>query len=629
MALLLSILFWIIIGQLIVNLALFIWKVITPRGRMYYYGENNKVSYFGYVFNKTGEGNYTIVDVGKMPGNREVGEVLTSGEVRIKRNAGSSFESFQTLGFIDTNGVITDENKTQIAKCIPQEGERKLRDLFLMHSLEIELLDPSGNPSGVKLGRTTDSLRFGANKISQVSRLKAAAAALTLFEDEIVSEEEGRSLPQTTWKDLALLTTLIYVFFYAGFAILMNQYNMYPAAGQMLSFVFGMLSVYFMLWWSLHMLKTDLANQNVTFTHFLNLVNRNTSLGSWNAWMIILSIIGLCFSIFIEGFDYVPLFLSIIIGGSVNWMSASAAVWKVASQSDSIWVPKQFKTKREKVKSRSSGNTQVTTSKKTFTWNLKDFGIDTTNNPETLEVAFVDDYLKPNQQATAPPNQQNTTPPNQQNSVSVPITRNKNPFYGKDATSGLPNWEKAKDIKELSSMIQTVLNGSDESTHAFPVESDALNAIIMSAASICKKHNLADFEILNLILGFCQESVNYKLDHESASIDKAGEYVRFSIESLYDGEGDCDCTAALAYQLFKAMGIDVKYAILQNKDGKGKHAAVLIKKDNGKLKLPPQYSKVTIKKAPDYAYCETTAKGWRVGVMPSEYDPADENIIVL
>jgi hypothetical protein len=612
MVLLLSILFWIIIGQLIINLALFIWKVITPRGRMYYYGENNKVSYFGYVFNKTGEGSYTIVDVGKMPGNREVGEVLTSGEVRIKKNGGSSFESYETLGFIDTIGVIMDKNKTPIAKCIPQEGERRFKDLFLMHSLEIELLDPSGNLSGEKLGRATDSLRFGANKISQVSRLKAAAAALTLFEDEIVAEAEGRSLPQTTWKDLALLTTLIYVFFYAGFAFLMNQYNMYPAAGQMLSFVLGMLSVYFMLWWSLHMLKTDLANQNVTFTHFLNLVNRNTSLGSWNAWMLFLASIGLCFSIFIEGYDYVPLFLSILIGGSVNWASATAAVWKVASPSDSIWVPKQFKTKREKVKSRFSGSTQVTTSKKTFTWDLKDFGIDTTNNPETVEVSFVDDYLKPNQQNTA----------------AIPITRRKNPFYGKDA-NGLPNWEKSKDIKELSNMILIVLNGSDESSHAFPVESDALNDIINSAASICKKHNLADFEILNLILGFCQDAVKYKLDNESASIDKTYEYVRFSIESLYDGEGDCDCTAALAYQLFKAMGVDVKYAILQNKDGKGKHAAVLIKKDNGKLKLPPQYSKITIKKAPDYAYCETTAKGWRVGVMPSEYDPADENIIVL
>lgn len=595
---LISLLLGIIALQLVLNLALFIWKVLTPFGRMYYYEADGKVSYFGHI-RKNPDGKYIIIDAGKSIATKEIGEVVVSGDkawIRLVRDSDSGGStSFTDLGYVNRNGEIFDSNNVLIAKC-DANGKRVMRDLWLMHSTEVIMLDANGNETEFKVGRCTEGLRFGDKKSTEITLLSRAAAALTLFEDYIIVEEETRSLPGTGWKDLAFPASLIYVFFYSGIWKVMQHYNMFPALGDF-SFLAGMMIVYFMLWWTLHIIKTDLANRNNSFVALLNMLNRNTGLGTWNFILVILTVMGLLKSIFINGNHFIPLFAVLLIGTGINLLSFTSAKWKVNNASSTLWLPKKFKTKREKVKALRPGGggaSAINTITKEFIWRLDDFGVDQ-SQIEKFSVTFIEDELK----------------------GSNPPTRERNPFFGKDPVSGKDKWEIA--VLNLEQSIKDVLKGSDHPSMPLTIEENAVDTIIQSASDICSKYNFADFELLNLLLSFCQNQINYKLDANSNSILNAHEYVRFPVESLYDREGDCDCTAALAYKIFERLGIEVKFAILNESNGAGRHAAVLIKKNNNRVSLPPNYT-ISLPAHPEYAYCEATGSGWRIGSVPSGYD---------
>lgn len=590
-------LIWIIIGFLTINLALFIWRVLTPFARMYYKNDNGDKSYFGYV-RKTPGGIFEIIDAGKMIGDKKIGTVDTSsGKAVIKfikndKTGGGNY--VEDLGYVDTNGDIYDAKDVKIAKC-DVKGSRNWRYLWLMHRTEVELIDSTTGKALLNTGYCTESLRFGDRKTSQITLLAKASAALVLCEEYIIAEESNRIESTTGAKDLAFPAALIYVIFYSGISMMMMNYHMFPALGDMISYVGGMLILYFILWWTLYMIKTDFANRNVSFSIWLNLINRNTGVSSWNFWLILFSLAGLISSIFIHGYLFVPLFAVVLIGVIVNWFGFTAAEWQILEPSNSLWKPEKRKTNKEKVKTIAPGQqaTTKTIVKRDFSWDLKSFNITNDPNIDKFELEFYKEDF---------------------DSIN-PDVRIKNPFFGKDIT-GQNNWEIA--VLSLENSIKEVLTGSDILLNE-TTEMVALNKIINSANDICIKYSLSDFELYELLLYFCQSKIKYVLDGDSLPIQKAVEYVRFPTESLYDTEGDCDCKSALAYKLFEQLGVEVKFAIVSTIKESGRHAGLLIKKDTGKVKLPPKF-KNKIPNYPDFVYCEATGEGWKFGELPSDID---------
>lgn len=603
----------IIAGFLIINLALFIWRIITPFARMYYKDVNGRKRYFGYI-RKDPSGVFEIIDAGRIIGDKKIGVVeVVSGQGKVKLYQHSSSGGgniLNELGYVDKNGGIYDISGNLIAKCDPV-GKRSWLDLWLIHRTNVEYVY---NGATLNTGFCTQSLRFGTPKAGEITMLAKAAAALVLCEDYLVDNDEQRADAGAGSRDLALPAAILYLIGFSIFSPMMMSYKLFPGLGEILSYLGGMLVIYFILWWTLYLIKTDFANRNVSFSMILNLINRNTGISSWNFWLVLLSIIGLISSTLIQGYIFVPLFIVALIGVIVNWTSFTGAPWQVRQPGSSLWRPEKKKSNKEKVKTLSPTLTLTTKTivKRVFSWDLKSFNV--VNDPlkDKVEVEF----YKEDFETVIPAPSQNLPP----SGSPVPIVspspevRNKNPFFGNDA-SGKENWENA--VADLTNSINLVLKGSDGLNDT--TERDALDKIINSAYSICQNYGLADFELYELLLHFCQTEIIYKLDENSTPINNAEEYVRFAAESLYDQEGDCDCKASLAYKLFERLGLDVKFAIVSNKDSAGKHAGILVKKDGGKITLPPAF-KANIPGYPDYAYCEATGLGWEFGEIPESVD---------
>lgn len=183
-----------------------------------------------------------------------------------------------------------------------------------------------------------------------------------------------------------------------------------------------------------------------------------------------------------------------------------------------------------------------------------------------------------------------------------PRVRVFNPFFN----SGL----HFEDDRETYTNI--ILDGADKSLQNAGekdcYEDMALTQIVNSAYEVCKRYNLADFEMYDLILMFCQTNIEYKLDDECESINNIEEYYRFASETLYDRTGDCDCKAVLAYKLFELLGVAPQFVIVKaNHEDAYNHAAIVLRDDaDSQTTLPPQYKEYAPGKG---VYCEATADG--------------------
>ena len=188
-----------------------------------------------------------------------------------------------------------------------------------------------------------------------------------------------------------------------------------------------------------------------------------------------------------------------------------------------------------------------------------------------------------------------------------PRVRQANPFY----PDGLLSEADRK------AFTKTVLAGADLalSTH----EDRCLNQIVNSAYQLCTRYNLADFEMYDLLLMFCQNNIDYRVDDQSGSINNIHEYYRFASETLYDRTGDCDCKAVLAYKLFELLGVKPHFVVAKTGGEENyNHAAIVLRNDpNALIPLPPQYKEYSQGKG---VYCEATSSGFHPGDVPEGTD---------
>ena len=108
-------------------------------------------------------------------------------------------------------------------------------------------------------------------------------------------------------------------------------------------------------------------------------------------------------------------------------------------------------------------------------------------------------------------------------------------------------------------------------------------------------------QTVNLVISFVQ-SLPYTSDDVTTAFD---EYVRYPLETLVDGGGDCEDTSILTCALLGAMSNEV---ILLNFPG---HVAVGVNVD--------AVGSYFAHEEENYFYLETTGEGWEIGVIPTEY----------
>ena len=112
----------------------------------------------------------------------------------------------------------------------------------------------------------------------------------------------------------------------------------------------------------------------------------------------------------------------------------------------------------------------------------------------------------------------------------------------------------------------------------------------------------SDAKRMDVLLTFTQY-IEYKYDQDTMGQE---EYWKYPLETLFDMNGDCEDTSILFCAIAKAMGYDCAMLLF---DG---HMAAGITFDD----QPTVYSTFDAD-GKMYLYCETTATGYRVGVIPN------------
>lgn len=135
---------------------------------------------------------------------------------------------------------------------------------------------------------------------------------------------------------------------------------------------------------------------------------------------------------------------------------------------------------------------------------------------------------------------------------------------------------------------------------------------VMSAiAHEFESNSSSEYEKINLALSFVQ-SLPYAYDSDSK---EESEYVRYPIETLVDGCGDCEDKVALLASILHEMEVDFILLILPEHMAIGVHCEVL---------EPNNYLLFRNKK---YYFMETTTPNWKIGQIPEDYYSAEMEAI--
>ena len=127
------------------------------------------------------------------------------------------------------------------------------------------------------------------------------------------------------------------------------------------------------------------------------------------------------------------------------------------------------------------------------------------------------------------------------------------------------------------------------------------------------KANYTDHDNMGNVISFVQ-SLRYVSDRDSKGEQ---EYVRFPLETLVDGVGDCEDMAILAATILYEMGYDVMLVMLPD------HLALAVACDEGCEGVYYDYG------GRFYYYLEVTDVGWTMGQIPKEYRSSQAKLTPL
>ena len=135
--------------------------------------------------------------------------------------------------------------------------------------------------------------------------------------------------------------------------------------------------------------------------------------------------------------------------------------------------------------------------------------------------------------------------------------------------------------------------------------------VMRAVANEFSRYATSEKEAILIALTFVQ-SLPYAFDSDSKGED---EYVRYPVETLVDGCGDCEDKVALLAALLHEMDVDFALLILPD------HMAIGVHCDEVNV---PRYMLFEGKR---YYYLETTLPNWGIGDIPKEYYSAEMEVV--
>lgn len=135
--------------------------------------------------------------------------------------------------------------------------------------------------------------------------------------------------------------------------------------------------------------------------------------------------------------------------------------------------------------------------------------------------------------------------------------------------------------------------------------------VMQSIAQVFSRYAFTEKDRIELALTFVQ-SLRYAFDADSKGKD---EYVRYPIETLVDGCGDCEDKVALLVALLYEMDIDFVLLVLPEHMALGVHCDEI------------EGSRYLLYQGKKYYYMETTMPNWEIGQIPEDYLKAEMEVV--
>ncbi len=143
--------------------------------------------------------------------------------------------------------------------------------------------------------------------------------------------------------------------------------------------------------------------------------------------------------------------------------------------------------------------------------------------------------------------------------------------------------------------------------------SDHDRPVIRALADEFRCYVATEKQRVQLALTFVQ-SLPYAYDSDTKGVD---EYLRYPIETLVDGCGDCEDKVALLAALLYEMNIDFVLLVFPE------HLALGVRCDG------VETSRYLLFRDKKYYFLETTMEGWQIGQIPETYYDAELEVVPI
>lgn len=445
---------------------------------------------------------------------------------------------------------------------------RRLRDLFLWWFIHAIPLGWPVKHKAFGYGFVKRNFKWFCNDNLDIPLSYIGCAALLLLEEQGFTRYEDQTVkdPDLGMGETALISLFGYLVSYKFLLLLPFITNVFPFLGPQISLILWMMLMFYLIWKGIHLIYNYVLWRPFAVKTILNMLNANVGTLTYSRLTIVFSIIGMAFTIFYLPHQLVPFFLSIIIAFFVNRRFAPQRKWEITDPfADGLFDDDGSDDDH------SDDNYVENAVVREYNWSYSSFQGSTRNY--LIQLKF--------------------------NPYHIESLRNLNPFKGN------PSKGYSATVK---GMLEAEWN-AEQSPAPEPFRPGLAEVLSKLKASIANR-KFTRTEHLNFILSFVQGAITYVSDVESGTLNNIGidkEYCRFSRETLFDQEGDCDCKSELAAALFAKMGLRVAYMTTAD------HAFIGISSshfDELRQFMPEAFIKI---KNEQFLCCETTASGWTIG----------------
>ena len=378
----------------------------------------------------------------------------------------------------------------------------------------------------------------------------------------------------TSWRDTALISSLIYSALFLILYFVNTIVFRYPLLGNQMNALIVMIAAYFLLWATVRFYKKERIENGHSIQAFLDIFNKSLGIKILDFFIILAGALGFFLSYRYFDSDFVPLLFAIVFGASVNMtIRPNALPWKV----NNPYKPaptlnlQEFDEDIERPEG-TRGNKMCE-----FDWDLDSFDTRSVHGHIVMGI----------------------------DSEDIDNLRMDNPYFLEmpilyNNTAALKVY-----VKRMLAYLH------DENS---PDRTLRLRYILQEVGKIADKNSLNELDRLQFVLDFVQEpNIRYKPDHECREdLACPDQYMRYPDETLYDHVGDCKSKSFLAANLYYLMGYNVLLLLSTSLQ----HAAVAIAMNQDlENYFGSMEQSVMEYKGVRYVFCETTNDKFKIGDM--------------